>query len=703
MKKIVTSLLISTMVLSPVVQTTNVFAEGIQSTETQTTLDSTNEIYESETESQSFIDSQETVTTATTDSSSDQVSTSELLEETIEDSTSNSSENTELSENSQTQNLTQADLVKGYASFELLPLSETEELTELELKVLRPGYNVYTNPYNTEGMEFVNQLKKFYQKGDKIIVDQYAITSQNVKTYHVKGLGWVDHRAFGEEIVETIPINRVLRVVKDGYYLYNAPYNTKGAKRQGLVRSKYAKPAQVQVVNKLKTYQNVWVYQLSTGEYVDHRALDELGTITKEVVKNQDMRIKKGGYYLYSAPYTTLGSKRLMTVKDVEAKYGKSLTVTKEAWTSSGHHVYEITKNKTTLGWVDVDSLTKSATIKSQKTINVAMKIKNQSYNVYTEPFGTAKYDLKETLKQYVKRSGNQYVTATKEVQTSDGVTTYYLKGIGWVDHRSVEKERVISNEVSKRYMRMVKSNDYKIWKSPYLPGVKSVGTLATYKDKQLSIEREAVTTRGTYYQIAYKGKVIGWVNKTGLKTITNYVVPTTFYSQMNPYGAYNGCAVTSLYTALDAQSSTNGKSFKYVLDNLPLHSSNPNLGQVGGGAFYPGNIKKVISPVGLSNYAKRFTPDVANTTGKSAAYLANEIKKGHSVLFWGRARLFDLNSPNGTVMHVMTIIGYKPGYFLVQDPVYNGVWANLTQRWIPEKTFTKYYNTKGKQSMVLW
>ena len=64
--------------------------------------------------------------------------------------------------------------------------------------VNKSGYNLYSTPYNTEGMKLISKLTAKYKVGASVTVTKKATTSQGVQTYYIKNVGWVDHRALKE-------------------------------------------------------------------------------------------------------------------------------------------------------------------------------------------------------------------------------------------------------------------------------------------------------------------------------------------------------------------------------------------------------------------------------------------------------------------------------------------------------------------------
>ncbi|WP_353989741.1 GH25 family lysozyme [Pediococcus argentinicus] len=85
-----------------------------------------------------------------------------------------------------------------------------------------------------------------------------------------------------------------------------------------------------------------------------------------------------------------------------------------------------------------------------------------------------------------------------------------------------------------------IKKNNYKIW--AHVPNsqakIKSVGMTNTYVKRAIKVVQKGtrVDNKADYYKISYKGKNIGWVNKSALKVITYQKVT---YARPKEYQGY--------------------------------------------------------------------------------------------------------------------------------------------------------------------
>ncbi|MGF2142522.1 C39 family peptidase [Vagococcus fluvialis] len=207
-----------------------------------------------------------------------------------------------------------------------------------------------------------------------------------------------------------------------------------------------------------------------------------------------------------------------------------------------------------------------------------------------------------------------------------------------------------------------------------------------------------------TYYSLYDgNGKWQGYINSNGVKLVNYYEKPTTYYSQMS-IGAWYGCAAVSLYTSLKAKGYANNVSLIDFINGLPLSTNNPDVGQIGD-PWGKIPFRQVISPIGLNNYAKKYTNTTEVITGSSTDKIITEVNSGNIVLFWGR---YLMQEPNliEQPQHVMIVKGYKvvngKEYLLVQDPGLYTASDYRAIRWFEKGDFDSYLNKKHRKMMVI-
>ncbi|MGX7030457.1 serine hydrolase [Vagococcus zengguangii] len=338
---------------------------------------------------------------------------------------------------------------------EFATFTEDSSFVAKNMKVKDNGYYFYSAPYNTSGSKQGTQVKIKYAKGDAVRVTRYGTTSTGVKTYYIENVGWVDYRALSEFATYTDDTNFVsknVRIKDNGYKFYRTPYNTENSVATAAISTKFKVNDQVRVTRYGKTSEGIKTYYIENAGWVDYRAIKEMATYTDDAnFKAKNMRIKNNGYNIYKTPYNTTDS---VVTSALSKKYNVNdlVRVTRYGKTSEGIKTYYIEN----VGWVDYRAVKEVATIKSEKTLNKSFAVKNNGYNIYSAPFNTADMKLVGSLKS--KYSNGSVVTVTKQVTTSEGVQVYYIKNVGWVDHRALtesihaEKMKKVQTLLNNKY-----------------------------------------------------------------------------------------------------------------------------------------------------------------------------------------------------------------------------------------------------------
>lgn len=92
----------------------------------------------------------------------------------------------------------------------------------------------------------------------------------------------------------------------------------------------------------------------------------------------------------------------------------------------------------------------------------------------------------------------------------------YQEKELGWIHSSGLKTYNLEYNKKENElYGTVLVYNG--IWNG-YWPGNQNTGNLGTYKDKLLKIERSANINNAIWYQISYKGNVLGWVHSSGIR-----------------------------------------------------------------------------------------------------------------------------------------------------------------------------------------
>lgn len=497
------------------------------------------------------------------------------------------------------------------------------------------------------------------------------------------------------------------RIYKKNWDIWNKPY-VSGAKSVDK-STKYFEQI-VTVTREASSNNTVYVLiKVDNKEigWINKGAIDSVDPLyTKEgiLVENTYKYITKNNWDIWSEPYKS-GVKK---VKNTSEYLNEKVLFTRRAKTTSGTYVkiwvYRDGRYQY-IGWLNETGLSNSIPEINQMSgvliPNTYGEILKSNWDIWERPYKPGTKSVANT-----SNYKNQTLLFTRKSVTNSG--TYYkmwakkngsYQFVGWVSDKGTTLLDKIEYKKSVSVpMKKVSKKNWTLWNSPYVYGSKQKGNSSTYYGKNVQILAEAKTNYGIYYEITSFGKSIGWINKDGLSGLGNEViVPLIQANQINTAGyAPSGCAACAAYTALHSKNVAMNRNLTWFYNNLPLHSSNPDLGQIGSPWNYS-EFKAVISPVGLNNFMKSLGGNSQNITGQSMSYVKKELQMGNPVLFWGRVGLSDTS--NSLTTHVMIFTGYKDGYYLVQDPALTG---SNHRRWFSEKRVNDYMAIKGRKMVVV-
>ncbi|WP_164511556.1 C39 family peptidase [Levilactobacillus cerevisiae] len=245
-------------------------------------------------------------------------------------------------------------------------------------------------------------------------------------------------------------------------------------------------------------------------------------------------------------------------------------------------------------------------------------------------------------------------------------------------------------------HARIVRSAGWRLWNQPYTTQAKSTRQTGKLQGKLVQIDRVAKRGRTRYFQISRRGHTYGWLNANGLRTTKRYVLPYTYTSQLYPLYAPNACEAGSLKMALSVKGLATGTSLKTMITKMPK-AKTPSQGFVGNPytESRPGETR-TIYPKPLTAYTKTYDPHAENITGASKNQLIKEIKRGNAVIFAGAWRM-----QKQRPYHVLALVGYQPGQFLVADPYMKRGWPNKVY-WVRSTNFTDVYQSRHSRAIAV-
>lgn len=136
--------------------------------------------------------------------------------------------------------------------------------------------------------------------------------------------------------------------------------------------------------------------------------------------------------------------------------------------------------------------------------------------------------------------------------------------------------------------------------------------------------------------------------------------------------------------------------SLKTIIKNMPK-SSSPKTG-FNGNPYKesPNNVVWTIYPKPLTDYAKKYDDNAANISGTSKKTLINEVKHGNAVITAG-----SWHYQNGRPYHVLALVGYKKGQFLIADPYMKKSWPNKSF-WVTTQQFMRIFTSKSRHARAV-
>lgn len=185
-------------------------------------------------------------------------------------------------------------------------------------------------------------------------------------------------------------------------------------------------------------------------------------------------------------------------------------------------------------------------------------------------------------------------------------------------------------------------------------------------------------------------------IRSTPIKAAKTYLIHFQYTSQLYPLYAPNACEAASLKMALSAKKTVKHPSLKMLINDMP-RSNNPNKGFSGNPyKESPAGITWTIYPKPLAKYAQKYDSKAANISGVSKSKLIYEIKHHNPVIFAGAWRM-----QPGRPYHVLTLVGYKHGYFRVADPYMKKSWPNKVY-WTKTSRFMQIYQSRHQRAVVI-
>ncbi|MBC2082918.1 GW domain-containing glycosaminoglycan-binding protein [Listeria welshimeri] len=368
-------------------------------------------------------------------------------------------------------------------------------------------------------------------KNQTLIVDRQA-TIEGQLWYRIKTsstfIGWTK----AANLTTVSPVDKIeydkgvtayARVkTAPGNAVWTKPYKTEGAKGVNPLSVYVGK--NMRILREAKTPITTW-YQFSidgkTIGWVDTRALDTFYKQSMEKPANLTRYVlaNKANEAYYKVPVADSAVKwgTLSTYKNQTLIVDRQATIEGQLW-------YRIKTSSTFIGWTKAANLTTVSPvdkIEYDKGVTAYARVKTAPGNaVWTKPYKTEGAKGVNPLSVYVGKN----MRILREAKTP--ITTWYQfsidgKTIGWVDTRALNtfyKQSMEKPANLTRYVLANKANEA-YYKVPVADSAVKWGTLSTYKNQKLTVDRQATIEGQLWYRIKTSSTFIGWTKAANLST----------------------------------------------------------------------------------------------------------------------------------------------------------------------------------------
>ncbi|MGC7149722.1 leucine-rich repeat protein [Listeria ivanovii] len=357
--------------------------------------------------------------------------------------------------------------------------------------------------------------------------------------------------------LDTIEYNKAINAygrVKSGVKsaIWSHPYRTKDAKQIGTL-SVYA-GKNLRILQEAKTTSGTY-YQIRVGKktigWVEAKNIAFFYKPSMEKKANGVRYIAPGkeSQHVYKLPVidAAIDEGTLAKFKGKKLTLQREVTIEKEKWMLLQG-----------IGWVKATNLSTEHYDKVlyNKAITAYARVKiAKGKQVWSTPYRTAGYKVIGSLSRY----NGKNLRILREAKTRSGI--YYQvrvgkKTIGWVEAKNITvfyKPSMEKKANGVRYIAPGKESQH-VYKLPVVDAAIDGGTLAKFKGKKLTLQREAIIGKEKW--VLLQG--VGWVKATNVsalrydkvfynKTVTAYARVKTVMVWSNPYRNAGNKAIGSL------------------------------------------------------------------------------------------------------------------------------------------------------------
>ena len=181
---------------------------------------------------------------------------------------------------------------------------EREENLNTDMKIANVDEFFYKNPITKQSNDKIGIIGEQLNINDSVKVLKRITMSDQTESYQLANNWYVKINALKPyaTVKNTVAINRPMKVVKITTYTIN--HITLLDRNDKRLFSVVLKKALLLMLNKNYHFENINVYLLDNGQYVDHRALEEFATVKQTQNINRPMKVIK--ITTYTINHTTL-------------------------------------------------------------------------------------------------------------------------------------------------------------------------------------------------------------------------------------------------------------------------------------------------------------------------------------------------------------------------------------------------------------
>ena len=387
--------------------------------------------------------------------------------------------------------------------------------------VLGNGHNIFSAPAGTKGSTKISNSSNFRNSEVTVLAERttskgtFAEIRQNGKI-----VGWINTLGIKPEYLDLKETNGVsyrASIKANGHNIYSNPAWTKNSIKVANTNDYRGHTFTVytEKVTEYGTYAQVKINHDSIG-WVDVKGIQP-EYLSIESTRNvaYSASIKANGHNFFSSPAWTEGSSKVADARDFK---GLNVNIFTEVDTAEGTYV-EVKHDGETIGWIDKLGIEPTyQPIQETRGVSYRAAIKGNGHNIYSAPAWTEGSVKLANTNDY---RGEEFTVYTEKVTPNGTFALVKIRNlsVGWVDTKGIQplySPILEQNLVS--YDATIKANGHNLFSAPaWTEGSSKIANATDYKNFNVKIYKQVITPDGTYGEVKYNGKTLGWMNTIGL------------------------------------------------------------------------------------------------------------------------------------------------------------------------------------------